>query len=282
MGLNERGLVISCPIRAERDGSFTPYVAWDDQELRFALLFWDKLDAPDSNITSIGTENREIAPLRDLGVLKSTRVEMAMPRAPAAKDLAGLVLRARTRAFEILDTNEPGVWSVEAGDHSVSFQASDLHAGGGAFIRLYGAIPVPASSVPFGAILEFKAKRRAELLALRYQLDALYRSVHAAGDGDLALDSEIAQLERTISDYIRVARDSRIPFVEGNFEAGLNVLRLPGGPVTATATWHLGAVRALLAGQTSFLSIGPGDSLKRKEPSTTPFRYISSFDKRLF
>src|SRR5437867_4065483 len=56
---NERGLVISAPIVFRDEGLFLKSAALDPQELRFALLFWDRLEFPSSNIFNIAGDTAE-------------------------------------------------------------------------------------------------------------------------------------------------------------------------------------------------------------------------------
>jgi hypothetical protein len=53
---NERGLVISCPIEISGSGMTVKSTALDPQELRFSLLFWDKLDFPTNNFVGMGVD----------------------------------------------------------------------------------------------------------------------------------------------------------------------------------------------------------------------------------
>jgi Family of unknown function (DUF6236) len=246
----------------------------DPQELRFALLFWDKLDYPDNNIISIGEPTVDF--LQDVGILKRTMVTVS-----GSGNGVQMALAAHLHAFRTLDQNEPGVWSLGAGKNSVSFPERELEARRGVLVRLYEAIPVPDKDVPIQDILDFRAKRKDELLALRYHLDSIYQRIIAAGDGALSLQSEIDALERAIIDYLKVAKATSFPFLNMSFDANLNV---PAGITAGLAafTAGFGAIPALLAGATASIGFGPTASLKGHKASQTPFRYISSFHKRVF
>ena len=164
---NERGLVISCPINISGTSLFLKSSTLDPQELRFALLFWDKLDFPTNNLISIGTDqNAEF--LAGEGILTRTRVQVQ-----GGGDMAQGYAGAHVHAYRTLDEREPGVWSLGKGENSVSFSDTDVEHGRGALIGLYKAIPVPDKEVPLQDILEFREKRHAELLALRHHIEAI-------------------------------------------------------------------------------------------------------------
>lgn len=151
-------------------------------------------------------------------------------------------------------------------------------------LRLYEAIPVPDKEVPLQDILDFKQKRQDELVALRYHLDLIYQRIIAAGDGALALQSEIANLEKSIIDYLKVAKHASFPFINTSFEASLNVLSVPAAVAAALDAYNagLGTVATFLAGATPLIAFGPAAALKNHKANPTPFRYISSFHKRVF
>src|SRR5450759_700411 len=132
---NERGLVISSPVRVEGT-SFRGGGGLDQQELRFSLLFWDKLDFPTNNLVHIEDDTADF--LQQAGVLKRTRIQVV-----GQGDMAQGFLAAHLQAFRKLDHDEPGVWSLGAGKNSVSFPERELDDGRGILVRLYEAVPVP-------------------------------------------------------------------------------------------------------------------------------------------
>jgi Family of unknown function (DUF6236) len=271
----ERGLVISVPVMADQN-QFRVFAQLDEQELRFSLLFWDKLDLPQNNLVRTSDPNADF--LESVGVLKQTFCPV---------QLSGIIKPAETyvqahlAAYRSLDKAEPGVWSLGTGKNSVSFPERELEQGRGILVRLYEAIPVPDKDVPLQDVLEFRAKYRDELLALRFYLEAIYQRILNAGDGELALDSEVEALEKAIVDYLRVAKAVKIPFVNASFEANLNAL---AGINAGLLTYQtgLGIVASVLAGAAAGFGVGPAVALKGHKATQTPFRYISSFHKRVF
>lgn len=92
--------------------------------------------------------------------------------------------------------------------HSLRWRGIDDEQGRGALVRLYDCIPIPDVDVPIYDILEFKERRRDELLSLRYHLESIYQRISVAGDRNLSLDTEISQLERSLTEYLYASRDS--------------------------------------------------------------------------
>ena len=148
-------------------------------------------------------------------------------------------------------------------------------------MRLHQAIPVPDKEVSLQDILEFRVKHMPELRALRHHLEEIYQKIIRAGDGELALNTQIGKLEDAIADYIQISKESRLPFRNTDWAASLNV---PGAVITGltTLTSSLDIVSSLLAIAGASIAIGPSVSLKRHKPGPTPFQYISSYRDRIF
>jgi Family of unknown function (DUF6236) len=277
---DERGLVISAPVKISQE-SLQLTGALDQQDLRFALLFWDKLDFPKNNFALLGDDTADF--LEEAGVL--TRTSVTVHLAPGRVNPGDVLIAAHLEAYRTLDRTEPGVWSLGVGENSVSFPQRDLEDGRGILVRLHQAIPVPDKDVPLQDILDFKVKHRDELLALRYHLETIYQRIINAGDGELALQTEIGALELAIVDYLKVAKSTPLRFINTPLEANLNIpaaIRAGWAGLT-TYTAGFGATASLLAGvATAAIEIKASASLKNHEVSKTPFRYISSFHNRVF
>src|SRR5436305_3766783 len=109
-----RGLVISVPLVISGRSLHLKINQLDPQELRFSLLFWDKLDYPMNNGIMLAA-GPDAQFLEQAGILTRTMV----PMAPG--DMAEGFRQCHLRAFEALDRKEPGCWSIATGERSISF-----------------------------------------------------------------------------------------------------------------------------------------------------------------
>src|SRR5437667_6766069 len=94
--------------------------ALDPQELRFSLLFWDKLDFPHNNLVALGLD-AEAQVLQSAGILSRTWVRII-----GGGDSTSMFILGHVAAFRILDEREPGVWSLGAGKNAISFAPDDI------------------------------------------------------------------------------------------------------------------------------------------------------------
>ncbi|MGX9147263.1 DUF6236 family protein [Mesorhizobium sp. 128a] len=135
--------------------------------MRSNLLFWDRLDFPAQNMIAFGLD-ADAQFLKSAGVLQRTVVGLS------GGSMGDVLRAAHVGAFRLLDKNEPGQWSIATGERSLSFASNDIDEGRGVLVKLYNAIPVPNKDASLVDILEFREKRRSELLALRHHLESVY------------------------------------------------------------------------------------------------------------
>ncbi|MDP3460643.1 MAG: DUF6236 family protein [Hyphomonas sp.] len=279
---NERGLIISSPITIAGDGVTFHEMYVDPQELRLALLFWDRLDWPNNNFVHIeGAGDAE--PLIDAGVL--TRSEALFSGGGSGGEIIRQVF---VSTFRERDRRQPGHWSLARGDRFLSFHDADLDIGRGILFDLYAALPVPDREVPYADVLEFKQKHFAELLALRVHLEDVYQAVQDSPDRDLSALSAIGRLDLAVKDLLGAAKSSRLPFRAADLSVSIDLKDFVIGSLVSQKAMSSGldATTSLLSGiagasVSASLSFSIGSGLKRRTPST-PFQYVSRVHQRLF
>ena len=131
----------------------------ESQELRFALLFWDRLVWPSSRAIHFSSGPDETF-LESAGIL--TRPEYTFNG-----DGAQGIARGQIQAYQELERSEPGVWALAQGENSLLLKDGLADEGKGTLVELHRAIPVPKQDVPLAEILEFRQRRRDELVLLR-------------------------------------------------------------------------------------------------------------------
>lgn len=273
-GARMRGLVVSPPIRVDAESVYVESADLDPQEMRLNLLFWDKLVFPTQNLIGFGL-GADAQFLETSGVLQRTTV--AVP----AGSMGDILRAAHVGAFRLLDKNEPGQWSIATGERSLSFASNDIDEGRGALVKLYNAIPVPNEDASIVDILEFREKRRSELLALRHHLEGVYQRVIDAGDGPLAWNTEVEQLQKAITDHLKAGREAPFKLRLADIGASLNLISIGAGALSAYSM-GLPLIPGMIAGAAAGLSLEVGGALKGREAVSTPFKYVSSYHKEIF
>jgi hypothetical protein len=254
----------------------------DQQELRFALLLWDRLDFPRNSLFDRRLwEDDEY--LLSIGVLQRSRAVFS--RGTSSIQLGADLLDGHLRAFRELDRREPGRWSLARGERSISFPDVQLEQGRGFLFQLHQALPIPNRDVALADILDFKRKRRAELLALRHHLEDVYQTVLAAPDRPLAQNTAVERLDAALADHMKVSKETGFRLVLGGLQAKLDLKLVDAavGVLAASAGTLTGVTDALqAAGLVAAYSIGSSVSLRGRQRSDSPFEYVSLFHRNLF
>lgn len=285
-GEDKIGLVVSCPIEIQGSTLFVKSSNLDPQELRFALLFWDKLAWPSSRVVHISSGLDEQF-LESAGIL-------IRPSFSFYGDAAQGMSETQIAAFRWLEESEPGKWAISQGVNSLLLNTGDLEVGNGAFVELYRAIPIPDRDVPLNDILEFKEKRRDEVCLLRNEIDNLFHKLDRANDGTAELAKQVAKIDKACADAIRVGKEWQFPVRLSNIKASFELR--PFATIAGAIAGYAGAGALNLPASTALLaSLGGAASAtapalkiagdfgwRGLRPRQGPYRYVSQISNELF
>ena len=213
--VKKRGIVISLPMICDDQGLQIKNTVLDESELRFSLLYWDKLVWPSSNFLHIES-NDDAKFLEKEGILTRPRYSF---NGNAGKIMADMQINA----YRDLEANEPGQWTMAMGENTLQINMNDFKENEGALIELHRAIPVPAHDVPFSDILEFKERRKPELFALRHHIDQLLAEIHNSTDQKASLEAKIKEIDTACSDLLKVGREWQLPVHISNLKASFSI-----------------------------------------------------------
>lgn len=276
---DEAGLVISNPMKVSRDSLEVTSSQIDAQELRFSLLFWDKLVWPDSAIFHFPNND-------DAHVLEAIGL-MERPRYSIGGAVGGLMIQTHYQAFKDMELREPGRWAMSLHENALNVLDKDaFDHEAGILVELHKAVPIPRADVSLYDVLEFKYKRRPELLALRTHLRSFAADISESGRED-ALKARISEIDAACSDLLKVGKEWQCPIVLSNVKASLNLSYKP--IVAAFGGWaagmHFGLTAATacaaIAGVDSAISIKRDIGYRPFRAPRSPFRYAYSAFREL-
>lgn len=201
-----RGIVITSPMEIEGRSLRISGSNLHPEELRFALLYWDKLAWPSQDIIGGSYTDDEIK-LIDNGVIER-------PHFYVNGDVAEGMLNGCLSIFKEKSESSPGLWSLSEGERSLLavVDRNNFDAVGGLSVRLVRSIPIPSVDMSIEQILKFKEKRRDELLALRSCLENTTQDVNFMGSPDEYLTYQINKMRDACSNLLRVSSEWQSPF----------------------------------------------------------------------
>lgn len=278
------GLIISNPMKIDIvNHSLSGKGGLDPSELRFSLLYWDKLVYPSNNFISFGGGDDEEF-LISAGVLHKPIYTYS------GGDGVSIVFDTYMRAFSDLESREPGVWSLSQGEKSlfVNNSAANLIDESGISLELIRSIPVPAADVPLNEILEFKEKRKDELMIFRAHIDRLVLEIQNSPSRTDAFNRIAQEVDAACADLLKVGHEWQWPVHFSNFKATFNLdldkflnaakagweLLEPYGPLAQTSA-------AAVSGLVSTINVKPDISLRSIKKPRSAYRYTLLAHKEL-
>lgn len=285
LGKDQLGLILSGSIGPGADGRPTSLASPTAQELRHYCLLWDRLDYPSHDDGEV-LADPDLAFLKSEGILVRTLFSyMATPAMRAKMLQDGGLIAGPAQAFSEAEQRQPGQWALARPDDGATFRNADLELGRGVLFRLHNAIPVPTSDVPLADVLEFKAKRQAELAALREELAAVYLAIISSPDPAMTYRAQLSRLDRAISAAVKVSKESKLPFTLASPEAKLNGQGWQHGVTTfgtLTAAGFPLAAAALAGVATAITStVNMTVGLRKARPTGSPFEYVTKYSQEL-
>lgn len=203
----QRGIVINPGVRSLGQTGFSVDLTGLDPLLRRCLLYWDRINWPDNNLVSIGG-GPDVDFLLSTGVLQRTHIRYS---GGFSGDLTPVFAQGQLKTFEMLNRNEPGLWSIAQDAETLTFADQDLPSKRALEVSLYNALPVVADTVPYADILEFREKYRPELLQLRQHMDGLYENLLSAEDTQRTYVSLLDQLALSLNEIERALIGMKLP-----------------------------------------------------------------------
>lgn len=274
-----RGLVLSPPIEIEGTSLRIKSTNLDPQELRFALLFWDKLVCPSSGFISFASGPDE-AFLESAGILDRAYYQFS-------GDVAQGIARGQIQSYQDLDRREPGVWAFAQGENSFLLKEGLADEGNGALIELHRAIPIPKHDVPLAEILEFKERRRDELIHLRFQLESFVSCMETADDKTKALNKHIVDVDKACLDLLAVGKEWQFPVYLSDVKVSfsLDLMKIVGAAAAGSflESHGLPGATSIAAsvGALSSIQIKGDIGFRKMTVPTSPFRYAYLIDREL-
>ena len=280
-GHGDRGIIVSTPIKIS-DAGIRAEGGLDPAELRFALLYWDRLVHPSSThfLFEGGPEEQ---------LLVSEGVLSCPVFSHSGGDVEAIILDPFFKAFEERERRHPGAWAVLQGERSLNLKGYSrlFQPAQGLSINLFRAIPVPTPEVPINEILEFKRRRKAELIALREHMDNLSTALETSEEHS-RLATTISEIDKSCADLLKVSSEWQSPVYISDLNASINyksekALPLAGGAFKLFEPYGLTAasVAAGAAGLMSVLEIKSGLGFRSPKRPPNPFRFSYLAHKEL-
>ncbi|WP_019601996.1 DUF6236 family protein [Teredinibacter turnerae] len=216
----EKG-IIAAPACVSGDGAkFRTEGGLTQEDLRYFLLYWDKVVIPTNNIVHLRVPEED--ELLSTGIV--TRPRVPFSGAFNGELIARAQLIAQTSIAKNLIENDRNIdWVLhQIGDEIIIPDKESVEK---QLIRidLVNCLPVPSGDAHIPDILEFKERRKDELECLHKSIDDLYMEVLGSPDPSLRTKQAVSEFQKSIAAIDQVSKESWESFGKFDLSAELNL-----------------------------------------------------------
>lgn len=199
----ERGVVFSgCELLKTENGDGFRIGKWiSSLELNYLSLYWDRLVSPTNNIMHASFINED--ELIGCGLL--TRPSFQRLGFFDGRELPDFYAETHAKTIDVLRNSEGNVdWRMHFLNDQINLKPDLARDSEVIRFELASLLPVPPASVALHDILEFKERRKPELMALHEYLDEIYLEIKRSGDINLQKAKALSNLGKALSDIERL------------------------------------------------------------------------------
>ena len=173
------------------------------EDIRFYLMYWDKIIIPTNNFIHFGVPDEE-----DLISSKA----LWRPRTSLVGNFSGhevgeAIIKGQSEVAELMLKDSKTDWVVHQTGNQIFLPKESSNFRNTIRVDLSGVLPVPSNDTNINEILEFKEKRGAELEALHTTLDELYKEILKSPDPALEAKSVFSRLNKEIEALEKVSSE---------------------------------------------------------------------------
>lgn len=256
-------------------------------DLRQAILFWDVIQLPEE-LLPIYENDIDIQFLEKSGIIRKYRgptteeiasylkVDPSFVTMQGAKAIYG---QLRLNLFATLEKSERGQWAMARGIQSPEIPEGERTAGRGALVELTNMLPIPTGQVNLEDVMEFKSRRREELISLRMYMADLFSKVSSGDIDEMVKKNYLLQFEKSIRDYQSVISESRMKARILNLVSGFNVAGSAAAAISALFG-QTGIIPISLSAIAGSITITPFSGLARRQTNEV-FEYINQYHREI-
>ena len=215
----DRGIIASPGIIKRQSKGFRMERSLSIDELRYYILYWDKVVIPANNLVYIGIPEEDL--FIESGALERPRV--GFNGRFEGDQVTDAILSCQSVVAKELLKDKTTDWVIhQIGDECI-FPSNFNQSRNTIRVDLASSLPVPIGEVNVYELLEFKEKRKDELESLHSHLDSLYEHVLSSIDQDLSSKKAVSGLAKSISDLDSVTKERFVKSRKFDLTAELNL-----------------------------------------------------------
>ena len=189
------------------------------EELRYYVMYWDKVVIPGNNLVYIGIPEEEV--LIACGAIERPRI--GFQGTYQGDQITNAILACQSIVASQLVHDKSTDWVIHQIGKTGIYPKEFKQQNNIIRVDLASVLPVPNVEIPINEVLEFKERRSSELKELHDALDEFYGQILSAPDPDLASKKAVSRLQESILNLDKVSSEKFERSRKFNFSAELNL-----------------------------------------------------------
>ena len=196
--------VIAAPgiIKPLQDG-FVMGRSISKEELRYYILYWDKVVIPGNNLVYIEVPEEDTL----IACEAISRPRIQLQGSFQVDQVAGALLACQSIVAEKLVRDKTVDWVLHQIGESLVLPTDFASQQDAIRVALVNALPIPDGEVPVHEILEFKQRHKDELIELHDSIDELYFEVLNSPDEGLATKKAVFRFQSAIQNLDKASNE---------------------------------------------------------------------------
>jgi hypothetical protein len=282
----KRGIITNPGIIVKHNNGVSISKLLSKTDLNYYVLYWDKIIMPTNNMIHIAIPNE--SELISSKIIERPRVAFGQWSASGPAYYNPLIVAQSIITNELIEKEKEIDWTIHQIGDGIIVGKDQQKEYESIKVEILNCLPVPSDEVDVQKILNFKEKRKDELLALHSAIDDIYFEILKSPDKNLSTKKEISTFKKNLDDLKKASKESFKKSTKYNFTTELNIngkdlgLALGGGATfdffTSGMTIPIGTV---VSGIASLIKIKASRTYSvEKAKEKTKLNYLASASKK--
>jgi len=215
----DRGVIAAPGIIKPFQNGFIMERSISKEELRYYLLYWNKVVIPGNNLVYIGVPEEDIL----IACESISRPMIKFQGSFKGDQVTAALLACQGIVAEKLVQDKTVDWVLHQIGESLILPAEFSSQQDAIRVALINALPVPDGEIPVHEILDFKQRRKDELIELHESIDELYFEILNSPDQDLSTKKSVFKFQSAIQNLDKASNEKFKKTRKYNLSVELNV-----------------------------------------------------------
>lgn len=270
----ERGILALPGIITPLSNGFRIERGLSAEEIRYYLLYWDKIIIPTSNLVHHSILEEDL--LLETCVIERPKIHFSGTFQMNYEN--SFLLPVVEVAKRLIGEDKQREWVIHQFGNKIILPQEQSVTNNSLKLEIMNALPVPNKDVNIHDVLEFKFRRKDELKKLFETIDEIYISILNSPDKPFQEKKELLKLQEDIENLQKTYNEKWKISSKFNFAVELEWKHLPlmGGIIFDICNGATVPTGTIIGALSEFISVKPSTTLSLESNPKSKYGYLSS------